>query len=457
MSESLVTPRFVLIVASGLAYFFALSMLTPVLPLYIKGPLHGNGLSVGLGVGAFAVGAVLLRPYAGKIGDRTGRRWLVIGGALVVSVSVAGYGLIDSLGWLVFARLVTGLGEAAFFVGAATMITDLAPPERRGEALSYWSTAVYGGLAFGPALGELVLGKDRYVATWLVASGLAFVAAMVGFTLTETATSLQPGAAAARAISATRDGEAHADATMKTGAAAAGATSATRDGEAHADATMKTGAAVVGATSATHDGEAHADATMKSALIHPAAVRPGVVLMLGLIGLAGFSAFVSLYARDELGLSGAGVIFVVYGVCILLVRVVGARLPDRLGPIRAGTYALVFGAGGLAVMAVARSVAGLVIGTVIFAFGMSLLYPALLVMALSGAPDSERASVVGTFSSFFDLSQGLGAVLCGAAQQLFGYRAAFATGAVLAAAGCVALRSGVSRRARALAPEPMQA
>jgi predicted MFS family arabinose efflux permease len=305
-----------------------------------------------------------------------------------------------------------GSGEAAFFVGAATMITDLAPPERRGEALSYWSTAVYGGLAFGPALGELVLGKDRYVATWLVASGLAFVAAMVGFTLTETATSRQPGAAAARAISATHDGEAHADATMRSN---------------------------------------------KQPLIHPAAVRPGVVLMLGLIGLAGFSAFVSLYARDELGLSGAGVIFVVYGVCILLVRVVGARLPDRLGPIRAGTYALLFGAGGLAVMAIVRSVAGLVVGTVIFALGMSLLYPALLVMALSGAPDSERASVVGTFSSFFDLSQGLGAVLCGAAQQLFGYRAAFATGAVLAAVGCVALRGGVRRRAGALAPEPVQA
>jgi MFS family permease len=455
MSEPLVTPRFVLIVASGLAYFFALSMLTPVLPLYIKGPLHGNGLSVGVGVGAFAVGAVLLRPYAGKIGDRAGRRWLVIGGALVVSVSIAGYGLIDSLRWLVFARLVTGLGEAAFFVGAATMITDLAPPERRGEALSYWSTAVYGGLAFGPALGELVLGHDRYVATWLVASGLAFVAALVGFTLTETATSLQPGAAAARVISATHDGEAHADATGRTGAAAARVISATHDGEAHADATGRTGAAAAGATSATRDGEAHADATVK--LIHPAAVRPGIVLMLGLIGLAGFSAFVSLYARDELGLSGAGVIFVVYGVCILLVRVVGARLPDRLGPIRAGTYALVFGAGGLAVMALARSVAGLVVGTVIFALGMSLLYPALLVMALSGAPDSERASVVGTFSSFFDLSQGLGAVLCGAAQQLFGYRAAFATGAVLAAAGCVALRSGVSRRAGTLSADPVQA
>ena len=393
----LITPRFVLIVASGLAYFFALAMLTPVLPLYVKGPLHGSGLSVGIGVGAFAVGAVLLRPYAGRLGDRAGRRWLVIGGALIVSVSIAAYGVIDSLAWLVFARFVTGLGEAAFFVGAATMITDLAPVERRGEAVSYWSIAVYGGLAFGPALGEFVLGDDRYVLTWLVSSALALVAAIVGCTLKETG----------ERVSAS---------------------------------------------------ERRAGTASSQKLLHPAAIRPGIVLMLGLIGLAGFSTFVSLYARRELHLGGAGVIFLIYGVCILIVRVVGARLPDRLGPIRSGTYALVFGAGGLAVIAAVPSVAGLVAGTVIFAGGMSLLYPALLVMALAGVPDSERGSVVGTFSSFFDLSQGLGALVCGAAQQLLGYRAAFATGAVLAAAGCVALRAGASRRrAEPVVAEPTPA
>ena len=97
-------------------------------------------------------------------------------------------------------------------------------------------------------------------------------------------------------------------------------------------------------------------------------------------------------------------------------------------------------------------------GTVIFAGGMSLMYPALLVMALSGVPDAERGSVVGTFSSFFDLSQGLGALLCGGAQQLFGYRAAFATGAILGVAGFAVLRVGAARRrAVPVAAEPTPA
>ena len=338
-------------------------MLTPVLPLYGRLAPRQWDLRSASVLGSFAVRR-RLRPALRRTADRTGRRWLVIGGALTVAISIACYGLIDSLAWLIFARFITGIGEAAFFVGAATMITDLAPVERRGEAVSYWSIAVYGGLAFGPALGEFVLGDDRYVLTWLVAAALALVAAIVGCTLTET------------------------------------------DPNRGAEVTPTA---------------RHGATTSKQRLIHPAAVRPGIVLMLGLIGLAGFSTFVSLYARRELHLSGAGIVFLIYGVCILLVRIFGARLPDRLGPIRAGTYALLLGAGGLAVITGVRSVAGLIVGTVIFAGGMSLLYPALLVMALADIPDTERASVVGTFSSFFDLSQGLGALLCGVAQQIFGY------------------------------------
>ncbi len=64
-------------------------------------------------------------------------------------------------------RLLGGIGEAAFFVGAASMITDLAPESRRGEAISYWSVAVYGGLAFGPLLGNLLLGDDHFDRVWL--------------------------------------------------------------------------------------------------------------------------------------------------------------------------------------------------------------------------------------------------------------------------------------------------
>src|SRR5918996_1087583 len=96
-AEPLLTPRFLLVVLSGLTYFMALSMLIPVTPLYAKGPLGAGDVGVGIAVGSLFVGAVLLRPYAGRVGDRLGRRVLIIGGALVVAASTAAYGAIETL------------------------------------------------------------------------------------------------------------------------------------------------------------------------------------------------------------------------------------------------------------------------------------------------------------------------------------------------------------------------
>lgn len=96
-AERLLTPRFLLVVLSGLLYFTALGMLLPVVPLYVRRELGSGDAGVGVAVGALFVGAVLLRPYTGRLGDRMGRRVLIIGGALVVAASVAATSVVASL------------------------------------------------------------------------------------------------------------------------------------------------------------------------------------------------------------------------------------------------------------------------------------------------------------------------------------------------------------------------
>jgi MFS family permease len=370
------TLHFSLVVLSGLCYFTALAMLTPVLPDYVEKSMDGSKIAVGVAIGAFAVGAIALRPFAGRIGDTMGRRVLIVGGALIVALSTACYGLVHELWYLIVVRIVTGFGEAGFFVGAATMITDLAPHDRRGEAVSYWSVAVYGGLSFGPVLGSVLHGKDRYGSAWIVSASLALMAALIGWFTTEVKRTSPP--------------------------------------------------------------------VRPPHLLHRSALAPGTVLFLGLIPLAGFTAFVPLYVED-LDVN-AGVIFALYGVLILGVRIFAARLPDRLGGRNTGMLALSVTAAGIGLVAAWPSVIGLVLGTVVFAAGMSLMYPALLLLALDGVNDAERASVVGTFSSFFDLSQGLGALICGAVAQFSGDRGAFATGTVCALGGFFLLRGRVTTR-----------
>lgn len=381
------TPTFAIVTLSALLYFIALGMLFPVLPLFVEGPLDGGGLAVGVAAGAFSLSAAILRPFAGRLGDNSGRRILIVGGSLVVGVSIAAYGLVASLVPLVALRLVTGVGEAAVFVGAATATQDLAPPERRGEAASYFSVSIYGGLAIGPALGEAVLDMASFEAVWLVAGGLCVLAAVLGAWAPSTVAEMPAG---------------------------------------------------------TQRG---------FRLLHPAALRPGVVLGLSLIAFAGFSTFVRLYVED-IGLDNSDLAFAVYGGLVLAVRVLGARIPDRFGTISTATAALLAIALGMAVMAGLRSATGLYAGTAIFAVGMSLLFPALISLVVAGVPEAERSSAVATFSIFFDLSQFIGLVILGGVVSLGGEPAAFAAGSISALLGLAVLRALVPHHVGGTAAAP---
>ena len=153
----LVSAPFLLVTGSTFAYFLSVGALFPIVPRYVSGPLSGGSVAVGLAVGSFSFSAVLLRPFAGRLADRDGRRPLMISGAAIVTPSVLAYRLAHGLGALILLRLMNGAGEALFFAAAAAAaaaITDLAPPERRAEAVSLFSVALYGGIAVGPLIGE---------------------------------------------------------------------------------------------------------------------------------------------------------------------------------------------------------------------------------------------------------------------------------------------------------------
>jgi MFS family permease len=368
--------RFALVVAAAFCYFVALGVLAPVLPRYVEDHLDGGGTEVGLAVGIFAVSAAILRPWVGRVGDTRGRRVLVVGGSLVVGASVAAYGAPGGLAVLLLLRLVSGAGEAAAFVGAATAAQDLAPPARRGQAASFFSISVYGGLGVGPPLGEWVYRSSGPGAAWAVAAGACALAALLGL-----------------AMPAGRSD---------------------------------------GPVGERPRGLRHP--------LHPAGLRPGVILALGASGYAGFSSFVPLYV-DEIGVDGAGVAFVLYAAIVLSVRIVGSRIPDVLGTRRGPLAALALQACGLVLMGAWGTAAGLYTGTFVYAAGVSLLYPALFPAVVDAAPEEERSHAIATFTLFFDLAQGLGAPLLGVIVAVGGERTAFVAAGLLSALGFAIHRS----------------
>lgn len=361
---TLLTPRFVALVSGVTLYFLGLNMTLSVLPLFVEGELGGTDAQVGIAVSSFGLAAACIRPVIGPLGDRHGRQRLIVSGAIVAGLATIATATATSLGMVIAFRALAGLGEAAVFVGAASAAQDLATDERRGEAASYFSLAIYSSLFLGPPLGEWISETFGNDTAWVLAGGLAMLAASTGI--------VAPGAP----------------------------------------------------TEPPPKPE-------RWVLLHRAALRPGAVLFLGLLGYTGFLAFAALHA-EEVGIANTGTVFTVFALVIIFLRIFAAKLPDQLGPIRTSRISLSCGAVGLAVLAVWTEPVGVYVGAAILAVAQSFLFPALFALVVDDAPDAERSHAISTLSMFFDLAFGLGGPVIGLVSDTFDRSTAFAVSAGIA-------------------------
>jgi MFS family permease len=382
-AERLITKPFVIVTLTAFAFFMYIGTLVPLVPLFIEGPLKGGELALGLNVAVFALAAVFARPLLGRLADRYGRRSIIIGGALTAAAGGMLMSQIDSLVAVMGLRALTGVGEAAVFIGTATLIADLSPRARRAEGASYFSVAVFSGLGVGPVFSEWLLDDVNFERTFIAAGGFAIVAAVIAIFVP------------AR-VESSDDSE------------------STVDSGRRAAPPLKTLAE---------------SGIFK--LIHPAAILPGAVLACGVGGLTTFFLFIPEYSRDN-GFANSGVLFLTYALVSLVIRIFGAKLPERLGPRRSVTIALVSMAGGLAVFAAAPSVIGL---------GAAFNYPSLMALTVNSASDADRASAISSFTMFFEIGSAGSGLLIGGFAQIVGKQIGFLGGVVSCLIGLWLLRT----------------
>jgi len=382
---------------AAFAFFTAGGVVLPVATRYADGPLGADALGVGIGLGAFSVAALLVRPIVGTVSDRYGRKPALLFGAALTIVALITHLGATSLTAFIVVRAALGIGEGFFFVASLAAITDLAPESRRGEAINVGSLAVYLGLAVGPVIGESVLGASSYTTVWLVAAIGAAIALGCSLLVPETS----PAVIAMRAAART---------------------------------------AVRTAAQGAPDDTVTVPRPPRARLIHPAGLLPGMLILCGTWGMAGFFAFVPLYV-PSLGIEGASVALAMYALIVIGLRIVFATLPDRLGPARLAGVALVIESIGLAAIGILVSPGGLYLGTAAFAFGVAFMFPALITVAVGRVDETERGSVVGTAGAFFDVSFGIAPAVLGVVADSRGYPAVFLVGAGVAVVGAVLLAS----------------
>ena len=184
-----------------------LGLIAPLLP-EIEQRTGAGDAALGLALAAYAVPIALLSLPLGRAADALGRRAMLVAGLLFVAAGSVLVAVSGSIGVLMAARAVQGVGSAASWISALALVSDTAPPGRRGEALGAALGATSAGSIAGPALGGVTADLLSFEAPFLIfcALALALTVAALAVLPRETPRADPAVPALTAIVSATRSG-----------------------------------------------------------------------------------------------------------------------------------------------------------------------------------------------------------------------------------------------------------
>jgi MFS family permease len=347
-------------------------------------------------IATFGVVKALTNLAAGRLGDRFGRKHVLLAGWLF-GVPVPFLVMwAPTWGWIVAANVLLGVNQGLAWSTTVVMKIDLVGPERRGFAMGLNEFAGYLALALA-ALGSGLIAERFGLRPEPFYLGIAFVALGLGLS-----------------AALVRDTTPH-----------------------------------VRHETATHDrleqpiavGRAQPrlwDLLVASAWRDRAlfgACQAGLVNNLN-DGLA-WGLFPLLFAAAGIPLGTIGLLVFVYPATWGVAQLWTGGLSDRVGRKRLIAGGMVVQSVALVTMAVVLGTSAWIVCGIILGVGTAMVYPTLLAAIGDVAHPSWRGSAIGVYRLWRDSGYAIGALLAGALADAFGIRAS------IAAIGILTLVSGV--------------
>ena len=154
----------------------------------------------------------------------------------------------------------------------------------------------------------------------------------------------------------------------------------------------------------------------------PSTDRPRVAaarlaLSLATVGYAAVASFIVL-DLDANGTGHGATAFTALAATVVLTRLIGGDLPDRIGPLRCAAGAAAIEVVGLALIALATSLPVALAGA---RDGRGVRPASIRLCRWSwstASPESRRGTALGTFTAFFDIGVGVGGPMAGLAVSL---------------------------------------
>jgi DHA1 family tetracycline resistance protein-like MFS transporter len=149
----------------------------PVLPKLLMSMTGQSAAQVTLIAGflltTYAALQFVCGPIMGNLGDRFGRRPVLLVSLAAFSFDYALMGFAPNVAWLFLGRAIAGIAGAVYSPAMA-YVADVSPPEKRAQSFGLVGSAFGVGFILGPALGGLI-GELGPRAPFFVAAALALV------------------------------------------------------------------------------------------------------------------------------------------------------------------------------------------------------------------------------------------------------------------------------------------
>ena len=361
MAAKLFKRSFIVIWFVNFLLYLSYTMINPSLPIYFES-IGVSTAWAGFCVGMFTLGSILVRPIAGSILDRFGRKMVFFVSTAVLTLLVFSYSFAGSIAMLLVLRVVHGFDWGFASTSTNTLATDTIPRHMMGKGIAFFSISMSFATAGAPALAVALM--DRFDFSGMMRFSAAFVLAglLLGLFYPYEDHHHQP---------------------------------------------------IRHVTPQRHHFN-------KDALFEPSALLPAVIICCISMTLTAVITYTPAYAIS-IGLGSAGAFFVFYAVGLISVRLVIGSIVDHFGVTVATlpTFAsLIFA---LILLSQADSMAVLLASGFFYGAGYGGAQSTLQSLAVMNAPSDHYGAANGTFFIGFDLGYGIGALLAGVLSDHIGY------------------------------------
>ena len=155
----------------------AMTLLLPILPIYVEQLGVSDHAAIvqwsGIAYGACFFSAALTAPLWGRLGDKYGRKLMLIRASLGMTIAMSLTGMAHDVYQLVALRLLTGL-LGGYSSGSMVIVAAQTPKDKSGWALGVLSAGIMAGNLVGPLIGGILPPLIGIRESFLLVGGIIF-------------------------------------------------------------------------------------------------------------------------------------------------------------------------------------------------------------------------------------------------------------------------------------------